>query len=418
MEVTMRNYHDPGSRPSRANVRASLTGAVILLCAFGADRARAQCGEQPFANYTGSGTVACPCFVAGEEAGAVFQLPADVYPVEILRVGIGWGSATGGAGQSLEQAVHIYAGGLPNPGTPIFTLDGPVLTDGSINEFNLGPLPGEIRIESGPFTVTLEFLNDNVGNFFAGSVVTDGNGCQGGKNVIFAIPGGWTDACAAGVTGDWVFYVTYRSLKVVGGASPASLVFSSIPVNQATCDTVYVTNTGCGTLFIDGITGCGAAPFSIDTTLTWHNVAPGGQTPIVVCATPTSGAPANCSITVVGNSEDGPIVIPVSIDGVTAASGPPAADGFEIRGVVPNPFNPETSIHFVIPRALPVAAAVWSVDGSRVRTLASGETFAAGENALRWDGRNAAGEPVASGVYLVRVETPLGRRVARAVLLE
>ena len=41
---------------------------------------------------------------------------------------------------------------------------GPVLTDGVINEFDLEPLPGEIIIDSGPFTVTLEFLSQNAGD--------------------------------------------------------------------------------------------------------------------------------------------------------------------------------------------------------------------------------------------------------------
>ena len=146
----------------------------------------------------GHGLVAGP----GEQAGAVFDLPAAEFPIEILRVGIGWGSQFGGTPQSLEQAIHIYAAGLPDPGAPIFTLPGPQLTDGVINQFDLAPIPGEIIINSGPFSVTLEFLNSNSGDIFAPSVVHDGNGCQAGKNVVFAIPGGWSDACLLGVTGD------------------------------------------------------------------------------------------------------------------------------------------------------------------------------------------------------------------------
>lgn len=409
----MRNFADLPTRPYRAVVRAIVVCALVAVAAEGA---RAQCGPLQFQNFTGAGSAACPCFVAGEQAGAVFQLPPSAYPIEILRVGVGWGSAFGGTGQSLEQAVHIYTGTIPSPNL-LFSLEGPQLTDGAINEYNLEPLPGEIRVESGPFMVTLEFLNDNAGNVFAASTVHDGNGCQPGKNVIYAVPGGWMDACAAGVTGDWVFFVRYRSLNVTADANPATVVFSGVPLNQSTCDTLFVSNTGCDTLLIDGITGCGAAPFSVDTTMTSHAVAPGGQTPIVVCVTPTSGATANCAITVTSNASGGPLTIPVSLDGVTAA-GSPAADDFRILGVVPNPFNPETSVHFTIPRALPVTAEVWSVDGARIRTLADGATLAAGEHALRWDGRNGAGQSVASGVYFVRVETPLGRRVTRAVLLE
>lgn len=176
--------------------------------------ARAQCPTEPrLENFTGAGSVACPCFIPGEQAGAVLDLPAGEFPIEILKVGIGWGSQFGGNPDQLEEAIHIYEGGLPDPGTPVFTLPAPQLTDGVINEFDLEPLPGEIIINSGPFTVTLEFLNENSGDIFAPSVVHDGNGCQAGKNAVFVIPDGWSDACDLGVTGDWVFYVFYRKIN-------------------------------------------------------------------------------------------------------------------------------------------------------------------------------------------------------------
>jgi hypothetical protein len=178
----------------------------------------AQCPEEPpLANYTGTNANVCPCFVQNEEAGAVLEAPAEHYPIEILRVGIGWASQYGGTPQSLEQAIHIYENGLPAPGTPIFTQEGPVLTDGYINEFDFEPVPGEIIVDSGPFTVALEFLNPNAGNISAPSVYSDGNGCQAGKNVVYAIPGGWYDACVLGVTGDWVMYAIYRQVDCGAG---------------------------------------------------------------------------------------------------------------------------------------------------------------------------------------------------------
>jgi hypothetical protein len=195
--------------------------SVVSLASFSA----AQCPEEPpLQNYTGSGTVVCPCFVAGEEAGAVLQAPVDHYPIEILRVGIGWGSQFGGAPQSLESYIHVYDGSLPNPGTPISSLAGPVLNDGFINEFDLEPLPGDIIINSGPFTVTLEFLNANSGDPFAPSMVHDGNGCQATKNVVYAIPGGWYDACVLGVTGDWVVYAIYRQTDCGAGIDEELIV--------------------------------------------------------------------------------------------------------------------------------------------------------------------------------------------------
>lgn len=196
--------------PSSIVACVSLALALTGIASFASAQ---ECPEEPpLQNYTGSGTTVCPCFVTGEEAGAVLQAPAEHYPIEVLRVGIGWGSLYGGTPQSLEQAIHIYDAGLPNPGTPIASLEGPALNDGFINEFDLEPLPGEIVIDSGPFTVTLEFLNSNAGDPYAPSMVHDGNGCQAGKNVVYAIPGGWYDACVLGVTGDWVVHVIYRQV--------------------------------------------------------------------------------------------------------------------------------------------------------------------------------------------------------------
>jgi hypothetical protein len=182
----------------------------------GPTSAFAQCTEHTLQNWTGAGMVSCPCFVPGEQAGTVVDAPVGDYPIKILRIGIGWGSQFGGQPQVLEQAIHVYGAGLPNPGAPIYTLPGPQLTDGFINVFDVSAL--NWTVNSGPFTVTLEFLNQNAGDPFAPSVVHDGNGCQIGKNVVFAIPGGWNDACPLGVTGDWVFYVDYETCPTIACA--------------------------------------------------------------------------------------------------------------------------------------------------------------------------------------------------------
>ncbi len=197
-------------------IRSARLFAFALFACFGTQvPVSAQCPEEaPLRHYTGGGSVACPCFVAGEEAGVVLTAPVGHYPIEILKIRVGWGSVFGGTPAQIENAIHLYSGGLPNPGSPQFSLPGPLLNDGVINEFNIEFLPGNKIINSGPFTVTLDFLNTNSGNPFAPSVVHDGNGCQGGGlNVVKAIPGGWSDACLLGVTGDWVFEVVYRRVN-------------------------------------------------------------------------------------------------------------------------------------------------------------------------------------------------------------
>jgi hypothetical protein len=93
-------------------------------------------------------------------------------------------------------------------------------------------------IPSGAFTVALEFDQDNAGDPFAASVVHDGNGCQRVRTWCSRFREDGRAQCALGVTGDWVIYVKYRSLKVTASASPASVTFSNVPGNQTTCNHV------------------------------------------------------------------------------------------------------------------------------------------------------------------------------------
>ncbi len=213
---------------------ALVSFAALLVAAPGL---RAQCPEEPrFDNHSGAGSTVCPCFVEGEHAGAQFTLPAGEFPIEILRVGIGWGSLMGGTPAQLEDSLNIYEGGLPDPGPPVFSLAGPEMNDGFINEFDLEPQPGEIIVNSSPFTVTLRFLNDNNFDPNLPSVVHDGTGCQFGKNVVFAIPGGWTDGCFLGIGGQWVFYVVYRKAEcgaVGAGAVPDGRFVVGLPMTAS-----------------------------------------------------------------------------------------------------------------------------------------------------------------------------------------
>ena len=69
----------------------------------------------------------------------------------------------------------------------------------------------------------------------------------------------------------------------------------------------------------------------------------------------------------------------------------------------PNPFNPETWIPYRLAAPAEVTLRIYATNGQVVRTLAFGYQ-AAGfyegrHRAAYWDGRNAQGEPVASGVY-------------------
>ena len=69
----------------------------------------------------------------------------------------------------------------------------------------------------------------------------------------------------------------------------------------------------------------------------------------------------------------------------------------------PNPFNPETWIPYQLAEPADVTISIYTADGKLVRTLELGHQevgiYESRSRAAYWDGRNALGEPVASGVY-------------------
>lgn len=150
----------------------------------------------------GFGQIACQAgFVSNEIGASVYTVPAGDGLVMLLENswwvcdGSGFGLAQARPMQSL-----VYPGGFPNPGTAIYT--SPQLS-GQVGFLNLWPVSdAELMFNAGQtFTIGTKLLNGTIFQNFA-TLATDTSGCQANKNLIFAVPGGWTDACSFGVSGD------------------------------------------------------------------------------------------------------------------------------------------------------------------------------------------------------------------------
>ncbi|PIE75793.1 hypothetical protein CSA17_05630 [bacterium DOLJORAL78_65_58] len=85
-----------------------------------------------------------------------------------------------------------------------------------------------------------------------------------------------------------------------------------------------------------------------------------------------------------------------------AGGGVPARPVLE--SIAPNPFNPQTTIKFHTPAGQQVQLAVYDAAGRRVTVLMDGWA-PAGWHEVVWEGRDAHGGAVASGVYQVRLES-------------
>ena len=73
-----------------------------------------------------------------------------------------------------------------------------------------------------------------------------------------------------------------------------------------------------------------------------------------------------------------------------------------LAGNYPNPFNPETTIRYSVKDATPVTIGIYNMKGQLVKTLVN-ETKAAGDHTVVWNGTDASGRSVSSGMYYYKM---------------
>ncbi len=109
-------------------------------------------------------------------------------------------------------------------------------------------------------------------------------------------------------------------------------------------------------------------------------------------------------------------VLSVSLDGI----GQPTQN--QLLQNYPNPFNPETWIPYQLSEDSQVSISIYDTTGQLVRNLSLGFQSAGFYNsqgrAAYWDGRNALGERVASGIYFYQLTTPSFQQTRRLVILK
>ena len=83
----------------------------------------------------------------------------------------------------------------------------------------------------------------------------------------------------------------------------------------------------------------------------------------------------------------------------------------------PNPFNPETTIRYELPRGGNASVAIYDARGALVATLVRG-SHDAGSYDVKWNGLATSGDPVGSGVYFARLNFSGDVKTRKLVLLK
>ncbi len=88
-----------------------------------------------------------------------------------------------------------------------------------------------------------------------------------------------------------------------------------------------------------------------------------------------------------------------------------------LRGNYPNPFNPTTSISFDMKENGPVTIDVYNVLGQKVARIAEGD-YSAGRHSVVWNGDDANGTQVSSGVYFYKMQSGTYTKSKKMILMK
>jgi hypothetical protein len=201
-----------------------------------------------------------------------------------------------------------------------------------------------------------------------------------------------------------------------GSQGDSTTVVFTVTLSIASSETVTVDYC-----FEDSTATLGEDYFAVDGTLTF-NPGPGikeRQIPVQILGDDIAemtevfkltlknavGATINSQATGRIIDDDDPTSVPEDLPTITA-----------MQPLAPNPARSSTQVSFQLAQAGPVQLTIYSADGRRVRTLATGD-HPRGIYRIPWDGRDDQGRAVGSGVYYTLLATSEKRITRKLVLL-
>ena len=193
---------------------------------------------------------------------------------------------------------------------------------------------------------------------------------------------------------------------------PTAIDFGAVNVGESKDSTFVVKNTGGGT--VSGLVSEDSEHYSVISGEGLFELKAGESLVVTVRFAPTSEGAHDCVVAT------GTICSDVSCSGggvVETGIGSLGATVFELDQNHPNPFNPTTQIGFGVDRPEVVQLSVFDARGGRVRRLVD-RPMRPGRYVEEWDGCDARGRQVASGVYFYRLTAGHGTLTKKMVFLK
>lgn len=218
---------------------------------------------------------------------------------------------------------------------------------------------------------------------------------------------------------DWFVDNIYLGLPgAVAVAGMDTLNFDTTLVTQTSVFDLPVYDIGTDTLRVSGIISTNPV-FAVDTSQ--FAVAPGSNRMVQVSFSPQLGGIYTGQLKIVSNDTgaDTLLVYLTGVgEGITSTEHFASLPGsFALARNYPNPFNPGTNIHFEVPQNSRVKLEIFNILGQRVLTLVN-KQVPAGRYDVVWNGRNAQGKAMGSGIYIYRMTAKDFRQTRRMLLMK
>jgi len=336
---------------------------------------------------------------SGDPTWTDFRLEAQVYvsvdqSTAATYYGIEFRMDSVGSGGSGYQFLTRFKQGSSDQGLRFRARSGATPT--TIKQWLAADIPGGIPTTDGWHHLAVEVEGNQFRFFF------DGTELPGGPYIDDTFGSGWIGAYV------WDFAVSPAYLFI-----DDIYVIDNIPLAQLTVDSpnggeVWVVNETKDITWSSENVNDVKIELSIDNGVNWSaivdSIPSAGTYSWVVSAAATS---TECLIRIsdvvdstVYDESDSVFTID---DGVSVENIEDIPTKYELIQNFPNPFNPSTTISFVLPVTELVKFNIYNNLGQKVRSLTNRE-FTAGTHQVYWDGLDEFGKEAPAGVYFYQIQ--------------
>ncbi len=212
---------------------------------------------------------------------------------------------------------------------------------------------------------------------------------------------------------DGINFNIYAASTRFSSVLPAGIDFGTVDVGEHRDTAFTIENTGCSVLALNVGETC--EHFSIISDELVPFLGPGQSLTVTIRFEPASAGAHSCEIAT--GTECSPVnCTGVGTDHATGDDTPLAPEATFLAQNFPNPFNPATEIVFGLRAPANVSLRVYDAAGRFIRELAAG-IHPAGTYQKIWDGRDANGAAVSSGIYFYKLDAGAFSRTRKFVLL-